>query len=61
MPLTERRRRDGTGGVRPIADICFDDRDWQSLGRRWDWRRVMKRVRKLYPESTEFRAFMGED
>ena len=41
---------------KPIATVYLDDRSWNDVGRRWCWKRVMRRMRKLYqprPKTSE--------
>lgn len=33
---------------KPIADVYFDDREANVVGRPYDWRKAMKRVRRMY-------------
>lgn len=34
--------------TKPIADVYFDDRDAHVVGQTYNWRRAMRRVRRLY-------------
>ncbi len=34
---------------KPIADVYLDDRSWQDVNRKWNWKRVMKHIRREFP------------